>query len=402
MLGVFVGFGNLDEANWHPRIDAVERCLNSWRSRSLSFSGKALIINALALARIWYVASLVPMPLWVLSELNKIVFNFFWSGKWDLVTRNVLFHPYDSGGFSVVSIRFKVHSLLAQWVRRLSVNPNGWVYLLTYWLLDRFGASPAKVFSRPAYFPSARLPAFYSCLLQEALRGSASASNLVIGDGVAGGPFSVTSMSCKSCYGLLLQLNPAQPHCILKFAAYFGALDWPMTWKSLNFMPLDRQVWDLNWKIAHGVLYTAERLVSFGYQYPLSCFRGYHTESLEHLFFSCPLAQSGYDWIQSLLFHASPTAPRINVRHALFGFSSDDLLCVPRVFTYVLNVCKFFVWCQRNDYCFRSKPPSASILLVVGAIFFVSGVPMVCLVLFGALPWSLPSDFSLDCSARSP
>ena len=365
VLGVFVGSGNLDEANWRPRVDAVERCLNSWRPRSLSLSGKALIINALALARIWYVASLVPMPPWVLSELNKIVFNFFWSGKRDLVTRNVLFHPYDSGGFSVVSIRFKVHSLLAQWVRRLSVSPNGWVYLLTYWLLDRFGASPAEVFSRPADFPSARLPAFYSCLLQawEALRGSASASNLVIGDGVAGGPFSVTSMSCKSCYGLLLQLNPAQPHCILKFAASFGALDWSMTWKSLHFMPLDRQVWDLNWKIAHGVLYTAERLVSFGYQYPLSCFCGYHTESLEHLFFSCPLAQSGYDWIQSLLFHASPTAPRINVRHALFGFSSDDLLCVPRVFAYMLNVCKFFVWCQRNDYRFRSKPPSALSLL---------------------------------------
>ena len=34
-LGVFIGYGNLEEANWHPRIKAVKRVLNSWHSRSL-------------------------------------------------------------------------------------------------------------------------------------------------------------------------------------------------------------------------------------------------------------------------------------------------------------------------------------------------------------------------------
>ena len=80
-----------------------------------------------------------------------------------------------------------------------------------------------------------------------------------------------------------------------------GAWEWSSTWCSLFFMPLDRQVIDLNWKLAHGVLYTAERLASFGYQLRLSCFCGHHTESLDHLFFSCPLAQSGLAWVQTLL-----------------------------------------------------------------------------------------------------
>lgn len=90
---------------------------------------------------------------------------------------------------------------------------------------------------------------------------------------------------------------------------------------------------------------------------------GYHLESLEHLFFSCPLIQSGYDWIQSMLFRASPTAPSISVCHALLGFSSDDLMSVPRVFAYVLKVCKFVVWCQQNNFRFRSERPSALCLL---------------------------------------
>ena len=52
VLGVFLGPGNLEEDNWRPRITAVENALNSWRQRSLSYKGKALVINALALSRV--------------------------------------------------------------------------------------------------------------------------------------------------------------------------------------------------------------------------------------------------------------------------------------------------------------------------------------------------------------
>ena len=56
-MSVFVGAGNLDVDNWRPRIEAVDHVLKSWHSRSLSFHGKALVVNALALSRVWYVAS---------------------------------------------------------------------------------------------------------------------------------------------------------------------------------------------------------------------------------------------------------------------------------------------------------------------------------------------------------
>ena len=76
VLSVFIGVGDLEADNWRPRIDAVERVLNSWRSRSLSFCGKALVVNALALSRVWYVASLVHMPPWALKELSSLAFSF--------------------------------------------------------------------------------------------------------------------------------------------------------------------------------------------------------------------------------------------------------------------------------------------------------------------------------------
>ena len=205
------------------------------------------------------------MPKSVLKELNTRTFNF-WAGKKDLVARKVLHHS--QGGFSVVPVKLKIHSLLGKWFRRFGVSPGAWVSLLTFWCFDRFGVSPMSVLSQPSAYDIATLPTFfYHCFLAWiALGGSLSGGELVVGSSLAGGPFLVSTMTSKTCYDILLSQNPALLHCVGNFLPLLGAWEWSSTWCSLFFMPLDRQVIDLNWKLAHGVLYTAERLASFGYQ----------------------------------------------------------------------------------------------------------------------------------------
>ena len=65
---VSIGPSGLGEENWGPRITAVKNCSNAWGLRKLSFLRRAVVINALALSHIWYVASLLPMPNWVLGR----------------------------------------------------------------------------------------------------------------------------------------------------------------------------------------------------------------------------------------------------------------------------------------------------------------------------------------------
>ena len=61
--------------NWCPCVDEVPKCVLAWSSRHLSYGGRALISNALALARVWYMATLLPGP--ALVKLNRIIFPFF-------------------------------------------------------------------------------------------------------------------------------------------------------------------------------------------------------------------------------------------------------------------------------------------------------------------------------------
>ena len=304
------------------------------------------------------------MPAWVLKKLNSLVFNFFWKGKRDLVSRSVVVQHPLLGGFSVVSVKLKVCSLVAQWVKRFATSPSSWSAFTAYWFSSRFNASPANVFSRPFDFDPKVLPHFYESLVLSwrSLDGSfsASRSSLVMGSSSPHFLTPATGMSTKFCYQCLLSENSATPHCTVKFLPAFGVLYWSTTWRELCLFDTDRQVIDLSWKIAHGVLYTAARLASFGYDFSTACFCGPVSETLEHLFFHCPLAHSVLSWLQSLMFLSSPLVPSLVCRHALFGFNSGELSVVPRIFVYILNVCKFFIWHARNDFRFRDVRPGAA------------------------------------------
>ena len=238
---------------------------------------------------------MVHIPSWVLRELNHSVFQFFYNGKPDLVTRDVIVQPPSCGSFSVVNVQLKVWALLLQWVRRFSLSPSPWVSLFTFWWNQGFRASPVQILSSPLRFPgTGGLPGFYSALLT-AWRSANGAflpnrGWLCVGSGLTVMP--VTSLSTKSAYLMLLSHRSAIPHCVVKFFVPFGCVYWSATWRQLFFFHTDRQAIDRSWKVAHGVLYTADRLSSFGYAIPTVCFCGHPLETLDHLFFSCPLADS--------------------------------------------------------------------------------------------------------------
>ena len=165
------------------------------------------------------------------------------------------------------------------------------------------------VLARPHSFNHSVLPAFYSSLLLawRSLDGSFDdkLSSLVFASRDPHARRVVTDLSSKIAYLFLLDENYAVPHCVEKFRPTFGALYWPSTWRQLHFANFHLSVLDFTWKVAHGVVLTAQRLISFGLHVSQHCFCGPVLESVSHLLFACPLAQSVLSWLQSLMFRYS-------------------------------------------------------------------------------------------------
>lgn len=92
---------------------------------------------------------------------------------------------------------------------------------------------------------------------------------------------------------------------------------------------------------------------------PHDCFCGAPLETVGHLFFECPLAQSVLAWVQSLLVLAVPPAPSLCLCHVLFGFDVSEFTVIPLVFSYLINLAKHRIWLACNDFRFRNQLPSA-------------------------------------------
>lgn len=193
-----------------------------------------------------------------------------------------------------------------QWARRLVTCPTSWAHFLYFYFWDRLGASPLDVLSRPADFHSSILPSFYRsflcawCAADLGCSAPHDSLSIACSSGLTISPAS--AISTKSAYTFLFSENLSTPHCIVKFAPIFGSLYWSCTWCRLFLFDMARPVIDPDWKIAHGVLYTADLLASFGYSLQLSCCCNSAPQTKDHLFFECPLAQSVFSWLQFLMF----------------------------------------------------------------------------------------------------
>ena len=102
-------------------------------------------------------------------------------------------------------------------------------------------------------------------------------------------------------------------------------------------------------------MYTADRLIGFGYDIDATCFYNTALETPSHLFFLALLNKAP---CPSLNLLCSPTPPLARLLSVVMY-----CLVLPKVFLYVLNVCKFFIWYARNDFRFQGVCPGAPQLI---------------------------------------
>ena len=361
-LGITIGHGDLSHANWDKRLDNFSKVIQSWRQRSLSYSGKALVLNALALSGLWYTASILPIPNWVLAFLKAKITSFFWSRRYARIYENTLMQPQSRGGFNLVSPKLKGKALHIIWVRRYVCHPSKWCAFFSYFVCNSFLDGPDSVLASPAFYPLDRLPSFYRSVLESwaTIGGHCPAGqrDYVIPRPPSDQPLPVLALTTKLAYTILVDQASLPPPCITSFQPLYGSLYWPATWKQISSFPLDRKVRDHAWRVAHNSLYTMDRLSSSGRLPNNLCHCTTATETPVHLFFHCSLAQTLLLWAQTLFLRVTPRSPSLEPRHLLFGYNPAELEFVPPVFFYLLSLIKYFIWLARNDFRFNYNPPN--------------------------------------------
>ena len=105
ILGItfFNDYFHTQNFNWTRQINKLLETLNAWRCRNLSFKGKVMVINTLALSQIWHLGSIVHPLKTALENIESSVFNFLWSDETEYVGRDTIYLPICKGGLGLLN-----------------------------------------------------------------------------------------------------------------------------------------------------------------------------------------------------------------------------------------------------------------------------------------------------------
>ena len=173
-------------------------------------------------------------------------------------------------------------------------STSKWKSFFVYLVFCSFNLQPgaALLTVQPRHLVA--LPTFYQLLFKvcRALDGGEVNGGVLSILAFSDAPIPLERVSSRNTYEQLRSRRYKQPHYISKFLPTYSPLHWPQAWSQQHICDLDHKIIDLNWQIAHGILYTGARLVHrFHMQHVDSlCFCRAADETLKHHLFECQLA----------------------------------------------------------------------------------------------------------------
>ena len=123
--------------NWRTVISKLKSKLAKLRYRTLSLRGKATILNTLALSKVWFLASLLHIPKWALTMIEKQIFAFLWDNKkMEPIKRKTLYLPTELGGLGILHPLLQSQALTLKYFLYITEEnrQTTWLYFARYWM----------------------------------------------------------------------------------------------------------------------------------------------------------------------------------------------------------------------------------------------------------------------------
>ena len=148
---------NVEQDNWLPKLTKLESNLNLWKRRSLSLVGRALLVNALGLRKLNYLANILTVPDWVKTKINGIIWPFVWNKKFEPVARLACYCSSMNGSLGIVDFINKSQALKISSVAKILQDPHA-KWFFSFEILS--GRKTGGPLWRVAQFKRQRLPQY--------------------------------------------------------------------------------------------------------------------------------------------------------------------------------------------------------------------------------------------------
>ena len=119
--------------NWETICNSIEVKLRIMQSIKLTIYQKAVLINSVIYAKLWYISHIYPLPLRYANKIKRLTFYYLWGKRYEPIRRTTLSLPKHEGGLGIIDIFYKSQSILASSFIKYYNNENGITCLIDYY-----------------------------------------------------------------------------------------------------------------------------------------------------------------------------------------------------------------------------------------------------------------------------
>ncbi len=341
IVGFLFRSNNYVNSNWDPVLDKFKSVLSDWKHRNLSFKGKAIIVNTLALGKIFYVGSVILMPKEYFECFEKLIFNFIWGNMPEAVSRNTMYNKCLNGGIGLVNVQVKLKALLVMHlIKFINGTDAKWQFFTRYWLglyLRKY--NPACDSNMGPHASPLYIPKFYKVALDALTLFLSAKPNI-----------NLKKVTTKMVYDTLLKQE------VPKIVSKFPFLDFGMLWKNLNSSFIESCHRDTSFRVLHNVLPIGQHLYYHGISKIIKCYFCTGREMFPHLFHSCPKVHPVIQYFENLMGQMLGHTYRITPAAMVFlNIVPTGYKHIDQVVLYVICLIKHSIWLQRNLVKFENK-----------------------------------------------
>ena len=308
--GIFFGSKFYIQSFWKSLYNKASKKLKTWENRGLSLIGKIGIINSCIFSLFYYAAKVyIPSDDFV-SKILKLVFEFIWKKKTELVSRNVIMLEEKNGGLNLDNLQFKMKALF--------------IGNILSFLSGKDTMSCNFLFFR--YFLASKLrrmfPFLWSNLVphSENLSFSYRQAWTILVDLYTRNTNFVNV--CKHTSDIVSLLVPGG--CVPRVVAAAPARDWHTTWRMIQHPLLCNTLKSFSWKLIHGALFTREKLFRWGIGNGKCSFCS-GKESIFHIFWDCNVNYKILCWVNKVTTSMLGSNLSFDKNLFLFGSSVSQL-----------------------------------------------------------------------------
>ena len=341
VLGVVFGTIPVEIDNWQPKLEKLEKTLNLWKSRSLSFVGKALIVNVLGFSKLFYLGRFLLLPAWVLARVNQLIWGFLWGSRMETISRNTCSLDVKVGGLSICNLQLKCQALLLSLiVSTISNSDDSSFFLCKYFIGRRLSSMRVEWAGlRDVSSPSSASPTpFYDSCLRLLLELSR-----------------VPDLTSRKIYAHLLSTVASPPVLPFEWSSFVPsnfslARHWSLVRDSFseNFKN------DLLWLITLRGVKVRSSLRSWGYIGSDICASCPRRETIDHCFLHCPRVKKVWTHFRPFLSLILQTNFTVNLLFVFFFLWPSTSAKRAKLARLLVKSILYGIWTFRNKSTFHN------------------------------------------------